>query len=214
MISWWQTLGADLYTFVGALLSPEKMHQHFATALTSWPLAVVLVGFAFRQQFAKMISTMRSLSYKDGAREVTANWGEGVQELKEIEKVAEAEGPLPQAAESGDFAKLMALAKVNKRSAIIEAWLAVDEAARELALPHMMGTGSSPRVASPVHIERTLWQNELIGPSERELLTQLRALRNEASHMKNFQITEAEAAAYIDTALSLTARLKNVKENQ
>jgi hypothetical protein len=83
-----------------------------------------------------------------------------------------------------------------------------------LALPHMTQTGNSPRSTSPVQIERTLWQNELIGPTERELLTQLRALRNEASHMKNFQITEAEAAAYIDTALSLTARLKNVKEQQ
>ena len=61
-------------------------------------------------------------------------------------------------------------------------------------------------LGSPFMVERELWQRELIGPGEREILTRLRTLRNQASHMQSFQITEHEAAAYIDTALSLTAR--------
>ncbi|MBY3137323.1 hypothetical protein [Rhizobium laguerreae] len=211
MTGWWFTLAGDLYGFVAVLFSPDKLHQHIESALTSWPLAIVIIGVSFRKQIAKMIATMRTLSYKDGSREVVANWGEGVQELKEIEQVAEAEKPLPAPAVSEDFEKLMALAKVNRRSAIIEAWLSVESAARELVEPYYEGTKS---LSSPVMVERELWRRELIGPNERELLSRLRSLRNEASHMKNFEITEEEAAAYIDTALSLTTRLKNLKETQ
>lgn len=206
MTAWWGTLLGDLYRFVSALFSPDKLHQHIDIALTSWPLAIMAIAITFRKQ----IATMRSLSYKDGSREVVANWGEGVQELKEIEQVAEAEKPLPDPNVSEDFGKLMALAKVNRRSAIIEAWLSVESAARELIEPYYAGTSPRP----PASVERELWRRELISPSERELLSRLRSLRNEASHMKNFQITEAEAAAYIDTALSLTARLQNLKEAQ
>lgn len=211
MSNFWSTLAADLYSFIGALLSPEKLHQHFETALTSWPLALVIAAIAFRRQLAKMISTMRRLSYKDGAREVVASWEEGLQELKEIEQATEVEKPLPAPETASEFDKLMALAKVSTRSAIIEAWLLVENAARELVEPFSGGTRP---LGSPPVVERELWRRELIGPGEREMLSRLRTLRNQASHMKNFQISEQEAAAYIDTALSLTARLHNLKDPQ
>ncbi|WP_129567391.1 hypothetical protein [Agrobacterium sp. CFBP2214] len=201
----------NLYDFVGALLSPKKIHQHIETALTSWPLAVVIIGLAFRKQLAKTISTMRSLSYKDGSRELIANWGEGVQELKEFERATEAENPLPEATSNSDFDRLMALAKVNRRSAIIEAWLSLEEAARELVEPYYQGTKP---LSGGLSLERLLWKQELIGPGERELFYRLRTLRNEASHLKSFDITEDEAAAYIDSALSLTTRFRYMKDHQ
>lgn len=201
----------DIYVFLGALFSPEKIHQHIETALTSWPLAVVIIGLAFRKQLAKIISTMRSLSYKDGTRELVANWGEGVQELKEFERATEAESPLPDAVSSNDVDRLMALAKVNRRSAIIEAWLSLEEAARELVEPYSQGTRP---LSGGLSLERLLWKQELIGPSERELFNKLRTLRNEASHLKSFDITEDEAAAYIDSALSLTTRFRYMKDHQ
>jgi len=211
MSNWWSTLASDLYAYVGALLSPAMLHQHLETALTSWPLALVVIAFAFRQQLIKLISSMRRLSYKDGSREIFASWEEGLQELKEIEEATEAEERLPSPRQTNDFDKLLALAKVNSRSAVIEAWLSVENAARELVEP--FHKGSRP-LGSPFMVERELWQRELIGPGEREILTRLRTLRNQASHMQSFQITEHEAAAYIDTALSLTARLNYLKEQQ
>lgn len=207
----WMTLLSDLYGFIGALLSPTRLHQHFQTALTSWPLALIIIAFIFRRQLAKMISTMRRFSYKDGAREVVASWEEGIEELKAIEQITEVSKALPSPKVRNDYDKLMALAKVSKRSAIIEAWLSVESAARELVELHYEGI----RPLGPLSaVERELWRQELIGPEEREMLARLRMLRNEASHMKNFEITEEEAAAYIDTALSLTARLSHLKEQK
>ena len=117
--------------------------------------------FAFRQQLIKLISSMRRLSYKDGSREIFASWEEGLQELKEIEEATEAEERLPSPRQTNDFDKLLALAKVNSRSAVIEAWLSVENAARELVEP--FHKGSRP-LGSPFMVERELWQRELIGP--------------------------------------------------
>lgn len=211
MSTWCTTLLTDLYIFLGQLLSPEKLHQHFETAITSWPFALMIIAIVFRTQIAHLISTMRRLSYKDASRELSASWEEDLQNLEIIKQKTETSKTPPSPQSTHELDRLMELSKISKRSAIIEAWLSVETAAKELATTP--DEGARP-LTSPLAVERELWRRELISPGEREMLARLRNLRNQASHMKDFDIEDEDAAAYIDTALSLAAQLHRLKEKQ
>ncbi|WP_439515838.1 hypothetical protein [Oceanibaculum nanhaiense] len=199
----------DIYNFIGKIFSPSKLHEHIETALTSWPLAFLIIGITFRKQLITIISKIRSLNYKDGSREIALKWEENIKELIKIKQIAESEEILPRENSIDEISKIIELAKINPRSAILESWLHLEEETRNLisdyeekAKPHLGAWAT----------ERDLWKLNLITPSERELFYKLRTLRNEAIHMKSFEISEEGAITYIDNAISLANKFKRIRE--
>jgi len=196
--------------FFRDLFDPAKIYKLVETAITSWPLAVFASIIAVRSHLITLFQAIKSATYKDGSREIALNFSEGVSEIKEIiensPEIQQNDKP------EEEFKKLTELSKISRRSANIEAWLTVEEAAKNLlnATITTINTSDLNR-GPPLIIERLLWQRGLITPTDREIISQLRKLRNEASHLREFQISQSEAIAYIDTALSLANRLNAVK---
>ncbi len=167
---------------------------------------------------------MKKIRYKDNNREISADFAEDVEELIQLkEKYSNeqtgTEYQQPDEEDEEDQRKyenrLHEIARVSPRSAIIEAWIDIEMIADQLieAHPRSQYHQSLNLRKRPGVIESVLWKFELISAQDRQIMYKLRQLRNQASHLKDFEISESEALAYIDTAQSITKTL-NLRLNQ
>jgi hypothetical protein len=207
-----------ILSYLHDLFLPERLYSLAEKSITSWPLATVLIVFLLKSHFGKLFSLLKQVRYKDNSREISADFADSMDELVKFSaKIAEEKDnndvSPPDDEEEKDqqqySSKLHELASVSPRSAIIEAWIDVETIASELLHTHQetIHQQDIKRRHIPV-IERELWKSELISPEEREMMFKLRDLRNKASHLKDFELSEGEALNYIDIAQWLSSALK------
>jgi hypothetical protein len=171
----------------------------------AWPLALIVTVLLLRKEIKNLLSLLRKL--KAGPLEAEFD-----REVKELRAEVETElppTPLPtpaaQERSSSQRQKLVQLSQVNPRSAIIEAWLGVEFAAQR-ALGQV---GQSPRPnASPISLFRDLSKSQLLDPELLALFQDLRALRNQAVHVSDFNPSQEAALNYIDLALRVQSALE------
>jgi hypothetical protein len=162
----------------------------------AWPTVVLLLAFTLRRHITRLLSLVSKLR----AGPVEAEFAREVQELRQevgVEAAATRPGPL-----TDQQLQLFQLARVSPRAAIIEAWQLVDFAARDLI--NKRGLTIAAKVQeSPLALGRLLAQHSLLEPVDIDLFNQLRRLRNEAIHARNFDPSEEAALNYIDLSLRL-----------
>jgi hypothetical protein len=123
------------------------------------------------------------------------------------------DAPLP----SNYQVNLDRLAEILPRAAIIEAWREVELAIEHAAISEGLTTPRSlagtthseyPGVqASPAVLARLLFEKHVIDEATLSVLEQLRQLRNQASHLPNFQPSVDDAKEYVRLALALAFRI-------
>ncbi|MBI4184394.1 MAG: hypothetical protein HY521_10390 [Proteobacteria bacterium] len=167
----------------------------------AWPGVAVFIGVAFRNEFRALFPLVRKL--KAGPLEA-----EFEREVQEISREA-AGTPATEIQEAVDprLQMLRDLARVNPRSAILEAWLDVESAVRKAAL-RRIASSPPPDVSSPVRTMRELVQYKAISPNDAALFQDLRGLRNQAAHLADFSPSHEAALNYVNLARQLESRLE------
>ena len=188
----------------------------------AWPLGAIILVLLLREDIRKIAPWIKKLK----AGPVEAEMFERkVEELKEAVAAessptsapaptatatpAPAQPPvetlttkLPSSA-SKEF--LFMLAEMHPRSAIVEAWLRVEAAARAV-LAERLGD----RTISPSNVARTLLTNGLITKDQEHLYGKLLRLRNTAAHLDDFKPSVESATDYIELADSLQSHLERL----
>lgn len=173
------------------------------TKAVAWPVTTVIVTVLFRRPLAELIPFLKSLKYKD----LEVEFSRGVEEVKQEALVA-----IPQAAEMTDSGNktnnsLAQLANVSPRSAVLEAWRAVESEAiacinRNNLAPESMSLKGHSRIG---HV---LLHADVMNQDQFKVFHKLRELRNLAAHADDFTLGVEDAIDYTGSASRLADHLR------
>ncbi|HDR2843218.1 TPA: DUF4145 domain-containing protein [Enterobacter sichuanensis] len=95
---------------------------------------------------------------------------------------------------------LQRIADVSPRAAIMESWLLIEEAAGKSGF---VQGATVPRINLPLFLD-WLVRDKKINKKTASLVEKMRHLRNEAAHLKDFELTRDEAERYLKIATQLS----------
>jgi hypothetical protein len=167
----------------------------------AWPTAASSAVLVLRREIKGLLPLVKKLK----AGPIEAEFDREVRELKEQAERQPA-APSPVQISTSERQKLLQLAELNPRSAIIEAWHNVEFAARRVVEAHDRSI-SDRDLRSSSALLRSLNRFEILSRDEVALFNDLRALRNQAVHLPEFSPAYDAVLNYIDLALRLTASL-------
>lgn len=149
-----------------------------------WPVALLLVVWWLREPLAELIQGLKRFR----SRWFDAEFGRRLQEMETKADRAQ----LPGFEEEANPERLAA---ISPRAAITEAWRNVEIALREQARQR-----GYPEGENVWRVSERLAEEGVISPSTRDLLSDMRHLRNEAVHADEIALNSAEALEYSDLA--------------
>jgi hypothetical protein len=174
-------------------------------AALAWPATVLVLGLLFRSELRGVIGRLTHVKYKDWEAQFDRELREAERRAKEIPEVHRE--PRLQLPESTEHERVLRLAQISPRAAVVEAWREVELATSRAA--RVAGLSVEGRIAGTRHFQK-LVQQEVVAGSFVPLYEQLRRLRNEAAHAPEFEIDQAEAERYVDLALAIVLALDRV----
>jgi hypothetical protein len=182
----------DSLTFIAAI-----------TKALAWPATIIVVVILLRHQLRSLVGDLRRLKYKD----FEADFGKSL-ELATVEADKAGLPPLPPKSEALGATLITGprferLAQASPRAAILDTWLDLEAAVRELASKHNVPASEQVSVralAQQLHIQEVLSQSDL------KLFDTLRHLRNAAAHSLA-EITVDQAREFRTLALRLIDEL-------
>lgn len=158
-----------------------------------WPGFAALVVILFAEEISDLIRNTKWLRFG------SAEAGFLRDEMADAQTTIQSAGLKPSADRSSDHQRLLELAGVSPRTAIIESWIILENSAREFA--ESRGITDSRVLRNPVRIVlELLGQYEDIGPDLAASIASLRDVRNLAAHSTRFNVSESESASYVDMA--------------
>lgn len=167
----------------------------------AWPLAFVWFVQKYGNDVKELILRLSKVKLGNAEAEFTLGL-KVVEELAGETSLAEASKDLPE--EGVEFSKRMAqlerIADVSPRAAIMESWLLIEEAAGKAGF---VQGASVPRINPLLFIDWLVKQGR-VDNSTAALVNKMRKLRNEASHLKDFELTKDEAERYIKIAVQIS----------
>lgn len=129
-------------------------------------------------------------------------------EIRELKSTAESQLPPLVAAPtmSPQRQKLLQLAEINPRSAIIEAWQGIEFSTRRFLESRELAI-TQKEARSPLERLRALNKYEALTRDEVALFNDLRSLRNQAVHAATFTPSYESTLNFIDLALRLQSAI-------
>lgn len=172
----------------------------FASIIGSlaWPVAVVILVMAFKNEIIRAIPFVKKLK----AGPVEAEFDREVKQLKES---AAMRHDLVADTASKNF--LIQLAELHPRSAILEAWVRLEAAARA-ALPEDSSKASKTGYIPAAMLSEALVKAGKIDQSQVTLFHELRRLRNEVAHLTGPDPTQESVRSYLELASALQNHLE------
>lgn len=169
------------------------------TKALAWPLAAVLISLVFRRQLQGLLTRIKK--GKVGPAEF--EFEQGVRELRqELPK----ELPFPPPPTPQETHALHALAE--PRAVVLEAWVKLEVALRELARKSNLANGlAAPNSA---YLANHLTKAGLLEPWLLNLYRDLRRLRNQATHEPEFSPSPESVLAYVQMAQELEAEIRKI----
>jgi hypothetical protein len=180
------------------------------TALTeivkalAWPVAVIVVFFGIRKHLIELFPFLEKMKWKD----LELQFSRKVREVAE-EAAASlpppapgADGPAALSATRSKEQRLMELATVSPRAAILEAWLGVERAAANALVRRNPGRAVGA-TRSQQNLRTLLGTEEILNGQQVRLFEELRELRNRATHFPDFSLTESDVRDYMRAAVQL-----------
>ena len=182
-------IGMDTLEFIAALVEDLV-----------WPLTVVLAIFVFRGPIYNLLPFLQRLRYKDFVVEFN-------KKLDEVETQA--------AAITGEGTEvpvdeyMLELANAHPRGAVIDSWLAIEKAIRDVAASRDIDV-QDPRRRSAFAVERELARSGALNPEVVSLVRDLRSTRNEVAHRLDVPFTPEMARQYALAASRVVAALEEM----
>lgn len=166
-----------------------------------WPVTTVVLALMFRQEIraiAARISRFRLPGFEadlqNAEAEVSALAEETIsQDPREVDSTA-----------MTILDRLYHIADASPRAAIMEAWREIELATKRVAEEY--GIPVSGRIAGTSTVQELI-RKGLMPERFLHAYTRLRKVRSSAAHAHDFQIDEAEADRYLDTAYSFLRTL-------
>ena len=171
----------------------------------AWPAVAVLALLLFLKPLRQIVLSLRSLSYK----EFKADFGQQLQkaETEALQLTPPAMALLPPPPPADPEQRFRALAEISPNSAVLEAWLNVELALKDLAPQAGIDLR---RGSSILYLTRVLRQKNIVDQPTAALLEDLRVLRNTAIHPEGEQrVTAEQAERYKEMADRVVARLRS-----
>lgn len=169
---------------------------------TAWPTASVLLVLLLRKEIKSLLPHVKKLK----AGPVEAEFEREVTELQKETGTQPTSVPLP-AGLTAERQMLFQLVQVNPRSAILEAWRGIEEAAARLVQEKALFV-SDRDARSAFAVIRAIGNASLLSPEDFALYHDLRALRNQAAHATEFAPTTDAALSYIGLASRMRGALE------
>ena len=166
-----------------------------------WPLTVIVAIFVFRGPISNLLPFLQRLRYKDFVVEFN-------QKIDDVE--AQATAMTGKSIEDRVEDDLLELAQVHPRGAVIDSWLAVERAVRDLAESQDTAVDLSRR-RSILAIERELAHSGVINPQVVSFLRDLRSTRNEVAHRLDVPLTPEMARQYVSAASRVVVALEELR---
>ncbi|MEG9604454.1 DUF4145 domain-containing protein [Serratia nematodiphila] len=167
----------------------------------AWPLAFVWFVQKYGNDVKELILRLSKVKFGNAEAEFTLGL-KAVEELANEAPLIEASKDLPE--EGIEFSKRMSqlerIADVSPRAAIMESWLLIEEAAGKAGF---VQGASIPRI-NPLLFVEWLVREGKIDKSTAILVDKMRKLRNEASHLRDFELTKDEAERYLKIAVQIS----------
>jgi len=168
----------------------------------AWPLASIALVVLLRMEIRRLLPLLKKI--KAGPLEA-----EFERELKELR--TEADVQFPKKAQSvrakSELSILLKLAQISPRSAVLEAWQQVEAAVLRVPIMRSLRL-TDAQSNSPATVARSLSGHGHISAEEFALFHELRALRNQVAHARQFNPTTEAALNYIELSVRLLAALE------
>lgn len=170
----------------------------------SWPLTTLAIVAILRRPLAQLIPLLQRFKYKDFEFE----FGRKIEEAKADAALALPESVTPKALPSPQEERLVQLAEISPRAAVLEAFTSVEIEA--ISAAHRLGmTKSFPRTLT-FRALKFLEENGRIDPALVTLLRDLRGLRNQAAHAPEFALTSDAAIQYVHLSQTAIDKLRAI----
>ncbi|HGM6665437.1 TPA: DUF4145 domain-containing protein [Serratia marcescens] len=167
----------------------------------AWPLAFVWFVQKYGNDVKELILRLSKVKFGNAEAEFTLGL-KAAEELANEAPLIKASKDLPE--EGTEFSKRMSqlerIADVSPRAAIMESWLLIEEAAGKAGF---IQGASIPRINPLLFIEWLVREGK-IDKSTAILVDRMRKLRNEASHLRDFELTKDEAERYLKIAVQIS----------
>jgi hypothetical protein len=162
----------------------------------AWPTVVLVVFWTLRGQVGALVGRIRRLKWKDAEAAFS----------EELDKAEEKVPPPPPTEKPSDMEEQRATAQLPPAYIVQQAWLRVEHALG--AASDQLGLSPTARLNYAKRLQRLN-----LSPEEADLLRQLRALRNQAVHSQQPDITVTDALRYKDLAESLAHRIEESRKD-
>ena len=174
-----------------------------------WPVTVLIIILIFRQQFKRALLTLSKLRIKDIEVEFDKNLKDAENKAEELQIVYPEEiRKIPEPLElTSLYERLLEITKISPRAAITEAWRTIELYTMQAANAQGITVGGA--IAGKKTIRKLIDKGKL-EEGVIHLYENLRSMRNKAAHAQEFEIDSAEAARYVDIALSITNLLRKL----
>ncbi len=172
----------------------------------AWPIAVIWISFIFRAEVRVLLDRVSSLKYKG----VEANFGKFLEKAESEAK--NIQSPIKRGdleAENSQVEQLLRISEVSPRASVVEAWTLVEAAAMKNGLVTFIG--NTMKRTSPKMILDHLAASGKFSTESLALLGELRIIRNKATHLPDFAVTQSDAERYLELAVKGAAVISAAK---
>ena len=172
----------DVLTFIAELFKAS-----------AWPVAVVTVALVFRKQFRGLLGRLKKGKVGPAEFEFENAVLELQQEAAELKLPAASQSAVPS----------LSQATLEPRAVILQSWLEVEAAVESLARKH--GLFNALATPSSSHLVRALKRAGVLKPEYVGVFSELRLLRNQAAHERDFNPSPESVQAFARLAKELAA---------
>ncbi len=168
----------------------------------AWPITVLVIFLLLRRRIEELFPSLQRFSFG----ELELDFSRQVQELSQQARHS-LPAPAPNSTLETIRRRLIDLAPLSPRAAVLEGWLQVERAAINSAKRHNLNL-TSRDAHSPLLLGQALEDANIISNNTTAIYHRLRNLRNIAAHATDFSIDPDLAIEYIDLAVRLTEYLQ------
>ena len=163
----------------------------------AWPVSIIWLGYIFRVEVRQLLSRLSTVKYKD----VEASFGKDLAEAEINAKKVNLSKLEATEQVTSQKEQLFRIADISPRAAVVEAWTLIETAVLKKGLT----SGSTIQRTNPKMIVEYLSKSGKFSHDSLNLIEQLRLIRNRASHMPDFAISQSEAERYLELAAQSAA---------
>ncbi|ABX51706.1 hypothetical protein Sbal195_4549 (plasmid) [Shewanella baltica OS195] len=160
----------------------------------AWPAAVIWMSFIFRSEVRALLSRVSSFKYKD----VEASFGQRLEKAENDARLIQSPTKAKDSeSENSQIEQLLRISEVSPRAAVVEAWTLIETA----AIKNGLVMGGVMKRTNPKMILTHLEKSGKFSPESLKLINELRQIRNNASHLPDFAVTQSDAERYLELAV-------------